>query len=93
MELAKSKETTTERPSEDGILLAPRWGGPSLDRIDDSKVELHDEAIEHAWLSKSEMHWVRDDRNPLGAFRWFVWDGFGIGDPPSRVQRKNHGRP
>jgi hypothetical protein len=92
MELAKSRETS-KRPSGDGISLAPRWGGPSPDRIDDSKAELHDEAIEHAWLSKSEMRWVRADHNPLGAFRWFVFDRFGMGDPPSRVQKKNHGRP
>jgi hypothetical protein len=92
MELAKSKETT-ERPSEDGISLARHWAGPGPNRIDDSKVELHDEIVEHAWLSKSEMRWVRDDHNPLGAFRWFVWDRFGAGDPPSRVQRKSDGRP
>ncbi len=62
---------TTERPSDDGSSL-----GPDYERI-----------IEHAGLLKTAMRWVRDDRNPLNAFRWFVWDRLGIGDPPSRVQR------
>jgi hypothetical protein len=62
---------TTERPSDDSSSL-----GPDYERI-----------IEHAWLLKTAMRWVRDDRNPLNAFRWFVWDRLGIGDPPSRVQR------
>ncbi len=56
-------------------------------RMDDSMVDLHDEIIEHAWLLKTRMRWVRNDRNPLNAFRWFVWDRLGIGDPPSRVER------
>jgi hypothetical protein len=71
MEIAKSKETTTERPSDDGSSL-----GAEYERV-----------IEHAWLSKSAMRWVRNDRNPLNALRWFVWDRLGIGDPPSRVER------
>jgi hypothetical protein len=62
---------TTERPSDDSSSL-----GPDYERI-----------IEHAWLLKSAMRWVRNDRNPLNAFRWFVWDRSGIGDPPSRVER------
>ena len=92
MELATSREIT-ERPSDNGSSLPSRWGGPSPERTDDSMAELHDESIEHAWLLKSEMRWVRDDRYPIGAFRWFVWDRFGVGDPPSRVQRKSHYRP
>lgn len=48
---------------------------------------LHQQIVEHAWLLKATMRWVRDDRSPLNAFRWFVWDGLGIGDPPSRVER------
>ena|ERR1039458_1957563 len=83
MELAKSKETT-DRPSDDGSSLGPGWGGPSSNCIDDSML---DPIIEHAWLLKSAMRWVRDDRSSLNAFRWFVWDGLGIGDPPSRVER------
>ena len=88
MELVKSKETT-ERPSDDGRSLGSSWVGPSSNRMDDSMVELHDEIIERAWLIKTKMRWVRDDRNPLNAFRWFVWDRLGIGDPPSRAI-KNH---
>ena len=91
MELATSKETT-ERPSDDGNSLGPRWVGSSCNRIDDSKVERHDEIIEHAWLLKTEMQWVRNDRNPLSAFRWFAWDRLGIGDPPSKVQMKSRCR-
>ncbi len=62
---------TTERPSDDGSSL-----GPEYERV-----------IEHAWLLKSAMRWVRNDGSPLNAFRWFVWDRLGIGDPPSRVER------
>jgi len=54
-------------------------------------VDLHDEIVEHAWLLKTEMRWVRDDRNPLNAFRWFVWERLGTGDPPSRVERVTAG--
>jgi len=50
-------------------------------------VDLHDEIVEHAWMLKTEMRWVRNDRNPLNAFRWFVWERLGSGDPPSRVER------
>jgi len=62
---------TTERPSDEGSSL-----GPEYERV-----------IEHAWLLKTTMRWVRSDRSPLNAFRWFVWDRLGIGDPPSRVER------
>jgi hypothetical protein len=89
MELAKSKEAT-ERPSDDRSSLGPSRGVRTANRRDDSIVELHDEAVERAWLLKTEMRWVRDDRNPLNAFRWFVWDRLGIGDPPSRATKKNH---
>ena len=48
---------------------------------------LHQQIVEHAWLLKATMRWVRDDRSPLNAFRWFVWGRLGIGDPPSRVEK------
>jgi hypothetical protein len=57
---------TSERPSDDGTSL-----GRDYERI-----------IEHAWLLKTAMRWVRDDRSPLNAFRWFVWDRLDLGDPP-----------
>ena len=83
MEHAKSKETA-ERPSDEGSSPGPSWGGPSSDRIDDSMV---DPIVEHAWMLKTTMRWVRNHRSPINAFRWFVWDRLGIGDPPSRVER------
>lgn len=87
MELAKSKEST-ECPSDDGSSLDPGRGGPSSNRIVDSVVDLRSEQIiEHAWMLKTGMRWIRNDRNALNAFRWFVWDRLGIGDPPSRVER------
>jgi hypothetical protein len=63
---------TSGRPSDDGTSTSL---GPDYEKI-----------IEHAWLLKTAMRWVRNDRNPLNAFRWFVWDRLGIGDPPSRVE-------
>jgi hypothetical protein len=86
MELTKSREAT-ERPSDDDSSPSPSWGRQSSNRMDDSMLELHDEIVERAWLLKTEMRWVRDDRNPLNAFRWFVWERFGTGDPPSRAER------
>jgi hypothetical protein len=83
MEITKSKETT-DRPSDDGSSLGPGWGGPSSNEIANSML---DPIIVHAWSLKSAMRWVRDDRSPLNSFRWFVWDWFGIGDPPSTVER------
>ena len=83
MELTKSKEIT-DRPSDDGGSLGPGRVGPSSNEIANSVL---DPIIVQAWLLKSTMRWVRDDRGPLNSFRWFVWDWFGIGDPPSTVER------
>ena len=90
MELTKSKEAT-ERPSDHDSSPSPSWGRQSSNRMDDSIIDLHDEIIERAWLLKTQMRWVRNDRNPLNAFRWFAWDRWGIGDPPSRVERATAG--
>ncbi len=68
-----TSKETAELPSHDGSSL-----GPDYERI-----------IEHAWLLKTAMRWVRNDRGPLNAFRWFVWDRYSIGDPPSRLERAN----
>ena len=92
MDLTMSKETT-ERPSDHGSLVDSVdtcSGGPSSNRQDDPTVDLSYLAVERAWLSKAEMRWVRNDRSPLNAFRWFVSDWLGIGDPPSRVEVKSH---
>jgi hypothetical protein len=55
-------------------------------------VDVHDAIVEHAWLLKSQMRWVRNDRNPVNAVRWRVWDRMGSGQPPSRVETKTHSR-
>jgi hypothetical protein len=55
-------------------------------------LDVHDAIAEHAWLLKSQMRWVRDDRNPVNAVRWRVWDRMGTGNPPSRVEAKTHSR-
>jgi hypothetical protein len=89
MDLTMSKEAT-ERRSDDGSSLDSRWGGSSSDRKDDQMVDLTNEVVERAWLWKANMRWVRNDRSPLNAFRWFVSDWLGIGDPPSRVEVKSH---
>jgi hypothetical protein len=91
MELVKSKERS-EHPLSDVSPLSSRWGGASSNRIEDSTVEVHDAIVEHAWLLKSQMRWVRDDRNPLNSVRWLVWDRWGTGNPPSRVEKKSHSR-
>jgi hypothetical protein len=82
MELTKSKEIT-DRPSDDGGSLGPGGVEPSSNEITNSML---DPIIVQAWSLKSAMRWVRDDRSPLNSFRWFVWDWFGIGDPPSTVE-------
>jgi hypothetical protein len=60
-----------------------------LSRNDDSIVDPHQETVEQVWTLKAQMCWVRDDRNPLNALRWFVWDRLRAGDPPSRVEKKS----
>jgi hypothetical protein len=82
MELVNTRETT-ERPSDAGSRA-----GPEFDRVTDLAVDLQDGDVESAWLLKTRLRWVRDDRNPLNAFRWFFWNRFGVGDPPSRVIQK-----
>lgn len=77
-------EETSERPSDEGTSLGPSGGGPSSNPIEASLADL---VVERAWLLKAEMRWVREDRNPLNAFRWFVWDRVGVGHPPSRAER------
>jgi len=46
------------------------------------------QTVESAWLQKSTMRWVRDDRDPLKAFRWFLRDRWGITHPPSLVEER-----
>jgi hypothetical protein len=58
----------------------------------ENPVDRHDAIVEHAWLVKSQMRWVRDDRNPVNAIRWRVWDRMGTGNPPSRVEMKSDSR-
>ena len=83
MELTRSKEVT-DRPSGEGASLVPGEVVPSSNEMTNSML---DPIIVQAWSLKSAMRWVRDDRSPLNSFRWFVWDWFRIGDPPSTVER------
>jgi hypothetical protein len=73
--------------------MEPRETKESISsRLDDWIVDPHQETVEQAWSLKTQMRWVRDDRNPVNAFRWFVWDCLGAGDPPSRVEQKSQSR-
>ena len=51
-----------------------------------------DEDLIRAWDVKAGLHWVRNDDGPLNRLRWSVWDRFGVGRPPSRVEEKVRGR-
>jgi hypothetical protein len=89
MDLMTTQETMV-RPLDAGTPLDSAPGGSSTRRIDDPMIDLSTQVVERAWSLKATMRWVRDDRNPLNAFRWFVRDSLGIGDPPSRVEAKSH---
>jgi len=86
MALTKT-ERAPEHPTGQVASRGVGGGGPSLHRVADSTVHHCDEIVEHAWLLKSELRWVRDTHNPLNALRWFAWDRLGVGHPPSRTQR------
>jgi hypothetical protein len=47
-----------------------------------------DEDLIRAWEVKAGLQWVRNDDTPLKRLRWFVWDRYGVGRPPSRVEEK-----
>jgi hypothetical protein len=47
-----------------------------------------DEDLIHAWELKAGLQWVRNDDSPLKRFRWSVWDRYGLGRPPSRVEER-----
>jgi len=47
-----------------------------------------DEDLIHAREVKAGLQWVRNDDSPLKRLRWFVWDRYGLGRPPSRVEKR-----
>ena len=80
MELATSRETV-DQPWHDGIIPVER-----SDKVDAcSKV---DQELVRAWEIKAAMHWVRNDRGPVGGLRWHLWDKYGLGRPPSVVTQR-----
>ncbi len=89
MDLTIAKETI-ERRSDAGTSVDPLRGGASSPCMDAPAVDLSTQVVEDAWLLKSKMRWVRNDRGPLNALRWFVKDSLDIGDPPSKVEFKSH---
>jgi hypothetical protein len=48
-----------------------------------------DEDLTRAWDVKAGLQWVRNDDSPLNRLRWSVWDRYGVGRPPSRVQERS----
>lgn len=81
MELAKTTEAV-EQPWNDGVSPVARWG----QTIGDSSTV--DQDIERAWELKAELRWVRNDHGPLNGFRWLLWDWYGLGHPPSGVEKR-----
>jgi hypothetical protein len=47
-----------------------------------------DQDIARAWQLKAGLQWVRNDDGPLNRFRWHLWDRYGKGRPPSRVEKR-----
>jgi hypothetical protein len=81
MELAKSTDTV-EQPWHDGVApVAPSDDGGN----DSSKV---DQDLARAWDIKAALRWVRNDHGPLNGLRWLLSDKFGLGRPPSAVERR-----
>jgi hypothetical protein len=81
MELAKSTETV-EKPYNGRI--------SSVGRLDHSSGESStvDPDLVRAWELKAELRWVRKDHGRFNGFRWLVWDRYGLGHPPSNVQKR-----
>ena len=85
MELAKSKEAfDTWWDSETSPV--GRWDKAAFGS------RAVDEDLIHAWEVKAGLHWVRNEDGPLKRLRWSVWDRFGLGRPPSRVEGEGQRR-
>jgi hypothetical protein len=82
--------TKTIERSRRGDVTSPQVCGAAHRHLDDEPSAESVSTVEEAWLVKSTMEWVRDDRGPLKAFRWQAWDRYGVGHPPSRVVKKTH---
>jgi hypothetical protein len=70
--------------------------GPRNDAISPSASRRHvtvgsriiDQDIARAWRLKAGLQWVRNDLGPLNRLRWHIWDRYGKGRPPSRVEKR-----
>jgi hypothetical protein len=85
--LTKPDETTEDAVRNDCLGVAD-WGGPTSSYIRDAIPEEARRIVEHAWSAKTLIRWTRDDRGPLNALRWRIWDHFNTGHPPSRPEGK-----
>jgi hypothetical protein len=81
MELAKRTESVEEPLHFRTSPVAP------AENIGDSVLDDHDVVL--AWQLKAQLCWVRNDQGPVNGFRWILWDRFGLGNPPSRVDQRS----
>ena len=79
---------TLERPTRADV-VGPEDGAPGAGQVRDDQADEGARAVEDAWRVKSTMEWARDDRGPIRAFRWHIWDLCSLGHPPSRVVPKS----
>jgi len=89
MELTKTVETTGHQSSDGGSISPSRQGSLGAG-ADGSWEDASQQIVAQAWALKSTMHWVRDDRSVINAFRWSLSDRYGLGHPPSKVQTKSY---
>ena len=80
---------TIERPTHADV-VEPDDGAPGAGQVRDHQSDESARDVEDAWLLKSTMEWARDDRGPIKAFRWRIWDLRSLGHPPSRVVHKSN---
>jgi hypothetical protein len=81
MELAKRTEPV-DPPQPLGASPAAGW-----ETADDSL--LGDQDVARTWELKAKLCWSRNDDGPLNKFRWLIWDRYGVGRPPSRVEQRS----
>jgi hypothetical protein len=80
MELAKRTEAIELQDPGGSPLVPPE------DTIDE--VSTFDPDIARAWELKTELQWVKSDGGRVNGFRWFLYDRFGLGRPPTRVEQR-----
>ncbi len=84
MKLGKSKVSTevVKRPRNDGLLPVANRDQVAVD------CQIVDQDVARSWELKAGLQWARNDGGPLNRFRWFLCDRYGIGRPPSRVEKR-----